>query len=69
MNKNEVAGKAEQAKGATKEKVGEWTGNEDLETSGNVDQVKGKARETVGTAQRKVDEALGDTDDKTTRDR
>lgn len=68
MNKNEMAGQAEQAKGAAKKKVGEWTGNEDLEVSGTADQVKGKARETVGTAERKIDEALDDANDET-RDR
>jgi uncharacterized protein YjbJ (UPF0337 family) len=63
VNKNEVAGKTEQAKGAVKQKVGELTGNEDLEVSGTVDKVKGKARETVGTAQRKVDEAVDEIND------
>jgi uncharacterized protein YjbJ (UPF0337 family) len=58
MNKNEMAGKAEQAKGTVKQKVGEWTGNDDLEASGRVDQVKGKVREVVGTAERKVDETV-----------
>jgi uncharacterized protein YjbJ (UPF0337 family) len=69
MNKNEAAGKAEQAKGAVKEKVGEWTGNKDLETSGNVDQVKGKVRETAGTVERKVDEAVDDVKEENDRTR
>lgn len=55
-NKDEVKGKAEQAKGAVKEKVGQMTGDENLEADGQEDKAIGKARETIGTARRKVEE-------------
>ncbi len=64
INKDEVAGKAEQLKGQAKEKVGEWTDNPDLEAEGVGDQAAGKARETVGTAKRKVEEAADAVHDK-----
>ncbi|MCC7123867.1 MAG: CsbD family protein [Acidobacteria bacterium] len=59
-----MAGKAEQMKGAAKEKVGEWTDNPDLEAEGVGDQAAGKARETVGTAKRKAEEAADALHDK-----
>lgn len=58
INKDEAAGKVEQAKGKVKDKVGEWTDNPDLEAEGEADQVAGKVRETLGTAKRKADEAV-----------
>ena len=58
INKDEAAGKLEQGKGVVKEKVGEWTGDTDLEAEGIADQVTGKVREKTGTVERKVDETL-----------
>jgi uncharacterized protein YjbJ (UPF0337 family) len=58
INKDEAAGKLEQGKGVVKEKVGEWTGDTDLEAEGIGDQVAGKVREKTGTVERKVDETL-----------
>lgn len=60
INKNEAAGKAEQAKGAVKEKLGEWTDNPDLEAEGEVDQASGKVRETAGKVQRKAEDVVAD---------
>jgi uncharacterized protein YjbJ (UPF0337 family) len=51
MNKDTVAGKAEQMKGQIKQKVGEVLGNERLSNSGVADEVKGAARETWGKTQ------------------
>jgi uncharacterized protein YjbJ (UPF0337 family) len=56
-NKNEVAGKIRQMKGAAKEKAGEWTENPDLEAEGLADRAAGTAQEGVGTVQRKAEEA------------
>lgn len=56
-NKNEVAGRIKQVKGAAKEKAGEWTGNPDLEAEGLADRAAGTAQEGVGTVQRKAEEA------------
>jgi uncharacterized protein YjbJ (UPF0337 family) len=58
-NKDEIKGKAEQAKGSIKKKVGELIDNDELETEGEVDQAEGAAREAAGTARRKVEE-VGD---------
>ena len=60
INKNEAAGKAEQLKGAAKEKVGEWTNDPDLEAEGEVDQATGKVRETAGKVQHKADDVIDD---------
>ncbi len=57
-NKDEIKGKAEQVKGAAKEKVGEFTENPDLEAEGEVDQFAGKVREVAGTAKRRVGDAV-----------
>lgn len=57
MNKDEIKGKVEQAKGTVKEKVGDWTDDPELEAEGIIDQATGKVRENVGTAKRKVADA------------
>jgi uncharacterized protein YjbJ (UPF0337 family) len=48
MDKDQVAGKFDQAVGKVKEKVGEAFGDEKLANSGLADQVKGSAKETWG---------------------
>ena len=59
-NKDEIEGKWDQAKGATKETVGRALNDRDLETEGNVDRTGGKVQEGFGTAKRKVGEAIED---------
>jgi len=54
MNKDQVKGRAEQAKGKVKDVAGDLTGNTRLESEGKADQLKGKARASVGDAKRKV---------------
>ena len=56
MNRDEIKGKAEKAKGFVKEKVGEVTNNPDLEAEGTVDRASGAVREGFGKAKRKVKE-------------
>lgn len=56
INKDEAAGKAEQLKGAVKEKAGEWTNDPALEAEGQADQAEGEAREAIGTVKRKAGE-------------
>ena len=58
INKDEAAGKIEQGKGVVKEKVGEWTGDADLEAEGVADQAAGTVREKTGTVERKVNETV-----------
>lgn len=55
-NKDEVAGKWEQAKGWVKDKAGEATGNESLEAEGEAQNAAGHTRETWG----KVKSGVGD---------
>jgi uncharacterized protein YjbJ (UPF0337 family) len=63
-NKDEIEGKFDQAKGAVKDKVGEATGDRDLEAEGEADRAGGNLREGFGTARRKVGEAINDIGDK-----
>jgi uncharacterized protein YjbJ (UPF0337 family) len=65
MNKDEIKGKAEKAKGYVKDKVGEITNNPDLEAEGEAERAGGAAREVYGTAKRKVNEAAEEVRDRT----
>ena len=58
MNRDEIRGKAEKAKGYIKEKAGELTDNPDLEAEGKIDRASGAVRETFGKAKRKVKESI-----------
>jgi uncharacterized protein YjbJ (UPF0337 family) len=60
MNRDEMKGKAEKAKGFVKEKAGELTNNPDLEAEGQVDRASGAVREGFGKAKRKVKEGIED---------
>lgn len=64
MNKDELKGKAEKAKGYIKEEVGEITGDTDLEAEGRGERAMGDAREKLGKAREKVGEAVEDLGDK-----
>jgi uncharacterized protein YjbJ (UPF0337 family) len=59
-NKDEVEGKLDQAKGATKETVGRVINDRDLEAEGSADRTGGKVQEGFGTARRKVGETIED---------
>ena len=58
MNRDEIKGKGEKAKGFVKEKAGELTNNPDLEAEGKVDRASGAVREGFGKAKRKVKEGI-----------
>jgi uncharacterized protein YjbJ (UPF0337 family) len=58
MNKDEIDGKVEKAKGYVKEQVGKATGDPDLEAEGAVQRDAGAVQEKVGKARRKVGEAV-----------
>jgi uncharacterized protein YjbJ (UPF0337 family) len=60
MNKDELEGKAQKAKGWVKDKAGEMTGNTDLEAEGEVERAEGEARDKFGEARRKAGEAVED---------
>lgn len=63
VNKDEIKGKWEQAKGSVKDKVGEATGNEDLEAEGEVQHAEGELQEGWGKTKRKVSNAIEDVAD------
>jgi len=54
MNRDEMKGKVDKAKGYIKEETGELTGNEELEAEGRAERAAGKARETMGKVERKA---------------
>ena len=63
MNKDELKGKFDQAKGRAKQKGGELTDNPKLEAEGAVDRASGNVQEGFGTAKRKVEETVDDISD------
>ena len=58
-NNDQVEGKWEQVKGTIKDKVGEVTGDRDLEAEGEVQNAEGETQETWG----KLKKGVGDTVD------
>ncbi|MDP2817297.1 MAG: CsbD family protein [Polaromonas sp.] len=50
MNKHQVEGRVDEAKGKVKEVAGRVVGNENLKAEGLTDQVKGKAQSGYGDA-------------------
>ena len=60
MNKDQVAGKAEELKGKVKEGIGNATDNPNTQSSGIKDQVKGKVQQAFGDAKEAAKEATKD---------
>ena len=60
MNKDQLAGKAEELKGKVKEEVGNATNNPNTQEEGIDDQIKGKVRQTVGDVKEAVKDATRD---------
>ena len=50
MDKDRIAGSANQAKGAVKEAVGKITGDAKLKAEGAADKVKGQVQNAIGGA-------------------
>lgn len=63
FNNDEVKGKWEQAKGAVKDKVGEATGDRELEAEGEAQKAGGEVQEGWGKVKRKVSNAIDDVGD------
>ena len=67
MNRDELKGKAEKAKGYVKEEAGEILNDPELEAEGKAERAGGKLREGFGKAKEKVSDAadsiLDDDDD------
>ncbi len=57
-NKDEAEGKWEQVKGTIKDKVGEVTGDRDLEAEGEVQNAEGETQETWGKFKRGVSDTV-----------
>ena len=58
MNKDQVAGRTDSAKGKIKEAVGKMTGSQKLEGEGLADQASGKVQSGYGDAKEKVKSAV-----------
>ncbi len=58
MNKDQVKGRATEAKGDIKEAAGKMVGNQKLQGEGLIDQAKGKAQAGLGDAKEKVKNAI-----------
>ena len=63
MDKDKLKGKTNEAVGATRQKAGEMTGNEDMEAKGAAQEMKGKAQGAMGA----VKDKAGDLKDKVSR--
>jgi len=57
-NKDEFEGKWEQVKGTVKDKVGEATGDRELEAEGEIQNAEGETQETWGKFKRGVSETI-----------
>lgn len=57
MNKQQVTGRVEQAKGTLKEIAGKALGDRELQVEGLLDQATGKATRKVGDLKEKVKDA------------
>ena len=58
MNRDELEGKAEAAKGRIKQAAGDLIDDKALHDEGIADEAAGKTQEGIGTARRKVGEKL-----------
>lgn len=64
MDKDRIEGKMDDVKGRVKRQVGEWTGDEDMQTEGAADQVKGKAQNAFGKVKDAGKDAIEDLKEK-----
>lgn len=67
MNRDELEGKLDRAKGEVKQAFGDATNNERLHGEGVADEASGKVQEGFGTARRKVGDAVEDLGDRIKR--
>jgi uncharacterized protein YjbJ (UPF0337 family) len=64
MNKDQVAGRVEEAKGKLKEVTGKVVGSEKLEGEGIADKAAGKVQKTYGDVKEKARDAIKSDPDK-----
>ncbi|MBK1649212.1 CsbD family protein [Rhabdochromatium marinum] len=60
MNKQQVKGRYEEAKGKVKEVAGHVTGNEDLEVEGTLQKNAGKVQAGIGDAKTEIENVAKD---------
>ena len=60
MNRDEIKGKAQKAKGYVKDKTGEILDDPQLEAEGKIERAAGTVREGFGRAKRTVQEGIED---------
>jgi uncharacterized protein YjbJ (UPF0337 family) len=65
MDRDEIKGKAEKAKGYVKDKAGEIINDPELEAKGEAERAAGTVREGYGKAKRKVEEGIEDVAEET----
>ncbi len=58
MNKDQVKGRVEQAKGAGKERVGKAVGNKELEQKGKAQKIGGKVQAGYGDLKKDIKDSL-----------
>jgi len=58
INNDEIKGKFEQGNGTVKNKLGEMTGDRNMEAEGEAEHAKGETRETWGKFKRGVSNAV-----------
>lgn len=58
MNKDQIKGRATEAKGKVKEVAGKLVGNERLEAEGKVDKIAGKVQARFGDIKKDVKDSL-----------
>jgi uncharacterized protein YjbJ (UPF0337 family) len=63
MNRDELEGKAEAAKGKVKQAAGDLIDDENLRNEGVADEAAGKTQDAIGRGRRKVGEAIEDLGD------
>ena len=63
MDKQQIKGKGEQAKGYIKQKAGEFTNDPELEAKGAAERAVGHVREGVGKAKEKIEDAIEEESD------
>ena len=58
MNKDQIKGSADQAKGAVKEVVGKTVGDKKMQAEGTVEKLTGKLERAVGGAKETIGDAI-----------
>ena len=66
-NKDETKGTAKQGIGHAKNKLGEWTGDRELEAEGEAQRAEGDLQKDFGEGRRKVGEKIRDAGEKIAR--